>query len=84
MRDGERTPGKVAIYATCYVNFNEPGIGHDLLAILAHNDIPYELVTREACCGMPLLEQGNLAGVAAKKDVNLPVLERYARAKAMR
>ena len=28
---------------------------------------------------MPLLEQGNLAGVAAKKDVNLPVLERYAR-----
>lgn len=79
VRDGERTPGKVAIYATCYVNFNEPGIGHDLLAILAHNDIPYELVAREACCGMPLLEQGNLAGVAAKKDVNLPVLERYAR-----
>src|SRR6516225_2526175 len=32
VRDGERTPGKVAIYATCYVNFNEPGIGHDLLA----------------------------------------------------
>ncbi|MCC3264327.1 hypothetical protein LLE87_39810, partial [Paenibacillus polymyxa] len=35
VRDGERTPGKVAIYATCYVNFNEPGIGHDLLAVLA-------------------------------------------------
>jgi len=79
VRDGERTPGKVAIYATCYVNFNEPGIGHDLLAILAHNEIPYELVTREACCGMPLLEQGNLAGVAAKQAVNIPVLERYAR-----
>jgi Fe-S oxidoreductase len=44
-KDGERTPGKVAIYATCYVNFNEPGIGHDLLAVLAHNDIPYELVS---------------------------------------
>jgi glycerol-3-phosphate dehydrogenase subunit C len=29
--DGERTPGKVAIYATCYVNYNEPGIGHDLV-----------------------------------------------------
>ncbi|WP_179400597.1 (Fe-S)-binding protein [Burkholderia guangdongensis] len=79
VRDGERTPGKVAIYATCYVNFNEPGIGHDLLAILAHNDIPYELVKSEACCGMPLLEQGNLDGVAAKKAKNIPVLERYAR-----
>ncbi|MGF6595685.1 glycerol-3-phosphate dehydrogenase subunit C [Paraburkholderia sp. GAS448] len=79
VRDGERTPGKVAIYATCYVNFNEPGIGHDLLAVLAHNDIPYELVASEACCGMPLLEQGNLQGVAAKKEKNMPVLARYAR-----
>lgn len=77
--DGERTPGKVAIYATCYVNFNEPGIGHDLLAVLAHNDISYELVKSEACCGMPLLEQGNLQGVAAKKEKNLPVLAHYAR-----
>jgi Fe-S oxidoreductase len=79
VRDGERTPGKVAIYATCYVNFNEPGIGHDLLAVLAHNDIPYELVASEACCGMPLLEQGNLQGVAARKEKNMPVLARYAR-----
>jgi glycerol-3-phosphate dehydrogenase subunit C len=78
-RDGERTPGKVAVYATCYVNFNEPGIGHDLLAVLAHNEIPYELVASEACCGMPLLEQGNLEGVAAKKEKNMPVLARYAR-----
>ncbi|CAG4914407.1 heterodisulfide reductase-related iron-sulfur binding cluster [Paraburkholderia saeva] len=79
VRDGERTPGKVAIYATCYVNFNEPGIGHDLLAVLAHNDIPYELVKSEACCGMPLLEQGNLQGVADKKEKNMPVLAQYAR-----
>jgi glycerol-3-phosphate dehydrogenase subunit C len=77
--DGERTSGKVAIYATCYVNFNEPGIGHDLLAVLAHNDIPYVLVASEACCGMPLLEQGNLQGVAGKKEKNLPVLAKYAR-----
>ncbi|HEX2652221.1 MAG TPA: heterodisulfide reductase-related iron-sulfur binding cluster [Xanthobacteraceae bacterium] len=79
VRDGEITPGKVAIYATCYVNFNEPGIGHDLLALLAHNDIPYVLVASEACCGMPLLEQGDLDGVAAKKDENIPVLAHYAR-----
>ncbi len=79
VREGERTPGKVAIYATCYVNFNEPGIGHDLLALLAHNEIPYVLVASEACCGMPLLEQGNLEGVAAKKEKNMPVLARYAR-----
>jgi Fe-S oxidoreductase len=79
VRDGERTPGKVAIYATCYVNFNEPGIGHDLLAVLDHNAIPYELVKAEWCCGMPLLEQGNLEGVAHKQAQNMPMLARYAR-----
>ena len=78
-RDGERTPGRVAIYATCYVNFNEPGIGHDLLAVLEHNAIPYLLVKSEACCGMPLLEQGNLEGVARKHAQNMPVLAQYAR-----
>ena len=29
--DGERSPGKVAVFSTCFVNYNEPGIGHDLL-----------------------------------------------------
>ena len=33
-------PARLAIYATCYVNYNEPGIGDDLLAILEHNEIP--------------------------------------------
>jgi glycerol-3-phosphate dehydrogenase subunit C len=55
VRAGAKTPGKVAIYATCYVNYNEPGIGHDLLKILDHNEIPAFLVEKEACCGMPKL-----------------------------
>src|SRR3712207_6869984 len=47
VRDGAKTPGKAAIYSTCYVNYNEPGIGHDLLAVLQHNQVPYELVTKD-------------------------------------
>src|SRR5690606_23842294 len=77
--DGERTPGKVAVFATCYVNYNEPGIGHDLLRVLAHNDIPYVIVEKERCCGMPRLELGDLDSVAASKAANVPVLARYAR-----
>ena len=77
--DGERTPGKVAIFSTCFVNYNEPGIGHDLLKVLAHNAIPYVLVDKEQCCGMPKLELGDLDGVAAAKAANIPLLERYAR-----
>src|SRR5450755_2426387 len=78
--DGERSPGKVALFATCFIDYNEPGIGHDLVALLEHNEIAYELVEKEACCGMPKLELGDLEGVAKLKDKNLPVLARYARA----
>jgi glycerol-3-phosphate dehydrogenase subunit C len=35
VKDGVKTPGKVAIFSTCYVNYNEPGIGHDLLIMLS-------------------------------------------------
>jgi glycerol-3-phosphate dehydrogenase subunit C len=79
VRDGARTPGKVAVYATCFVNYNEPGIGHDLLKILAHNEIPHVLVDKEACCGMPKLELGDLEGVRRLKEINIPVLARLAR-----
>jgi Fe-S oxidoreductase len=66
VKDGKLSPGKVAIFATCYVNYNEPGIGHDLIRSLEHNAIPYTLVEKESCCGMP-------------KAANIPVLARYAR-----
>jgi glycerol-3-phosphate dehydrogenase subunit C len=79
VKDGQRTPGKVAVFATCYVNYNEPGIGHDLLKVLDHNAVAYEIVEKEACCGMPRLEQGDLESVAALKAKNIPVLARYAR-----
>jgi Fe-S oxidoreductase len=80
VRDGKSTPGKVAVFSTCYVNYNEPGIGHDLLALLEHNEIPYVLAEKEACCGMPKLELGDLEAVAKLKDVNIPPLARLARA----
>ncbi len=77
--NGERTPGKVAIFSTCYINYNEPGIGHDLLKVLEHNDIPWVIVAKEKCCGMPKLELGDLDAVAAHKAANMPVLATYAK-----
>ena len=79
VKNGERTPGKVAIYSTCYINYNEPGIGHDLIKLLQHNEIPYEIVEKESCCGMPKFELGDLESVAKHKEANIPVLARYAR-----
>ena len=79
VRDSKDAPGKVAIFATCYANYNEPVMGHDLAAILEHNEIPYVLVEKEVCCGMPKLELGDLEGVDSLKQTNLPILAKYAR-----
>ncbi len=79
VRDGANTPGKVALFSTCYVNYNEPGIGHDLLRVLAHNEIPASILEDEVCCGMPKLELGDLDGVARLKAANVPRLAKLAR-----
>ena len=78
-KDGERTPGKVAIFATCYVNHNEPQIGADLMKVLNHNGVPYTLVNEARCCGMPKLELGDLESVKKAKEVNIPLLAKLAR-----
>jgi len=69
-----RTQGKVALFATCYGNYNEPGIGQDLAAVLQHNDIPVTLARKEQCCGMPKLELGDLDAVKVARDANIPEL----------
>jgi glycerol-3-phosphate dehydrogenase subunit C len=55
---------KAAIFATCFVNYNNPRIGEALQAVLAKNGVTTEVVY-PGCCGMPLLERGDLARVAA-------------------
>lgn len=78
-KKGARSPGKVAIFATCYINYNEPDIGQDLLQILEHNEIPTCLVEQEVCCGMPQLELGNLEKVEEHKNKNIPALAQLAK-----
>ncbi|HEV7614334.1 MAG TPA: heterodisulfide reductase-related iron-sulfur binding cluster [Steroidobacteraceae bacterium] len=68
------TRGKVALFATCYGNRNEPEIGLDLVSVFEHNGIEVALVERENCCGMPKLELGDLQAVADLKAKNVPHL----------
>jgi glycerol-3-phosphate dehydrogenase subunit C len=54
---------KVALYATCFSNYNNPHIGTAMQGILARNGVEVEVVYPR-CCGMPQLEQGDIAEVA--------------------
>ncbi len=70
----DNTTGKVALFATCYGNYNVPELGEDFFKVFQHNGIHLELTPREQCCGMPKLELGDLESVAKAKEANIPVL----------
>mgnify|MGYP000482027753 CR=1 FL=1 len=54
---------RAALFATCFVNYNNPGVGEAARKVLAHNGVAAEPVY-PGCCGMPQLEQGDIASVA--------------------
>ncbi len=56
---------KAVLYATCYGNYNTPEIGEATRAVLAKNGVETKVV-HPGCCGMPVLEQGDIATVAAR------------------
>lgn len=72
VKAGENTTGKVALFTTCYSNYNEPATADDLISVLQHNDIAVTLLNKEQCCGMPKLELGDLQAVERAKQANIP------------
>ncbi len=54
---------KAALYATCFVNYNNPDIGMAALGVLAKNGVDAKVVYPR-CCGMPQLERGEIERVA--------------------
>ena len=58
---------KAAIYATCFVNYNNPSIGISAVEVLNRNGVKTEVVY-PSCCGMPQLEQGNITEVAKSAE----------------
>ena len=54
---------KAALYATCFVNYNRPITGLAARSVLNHLGVE-TIVSYPGCCGMPFLEQANLARVA--------------------
>ncbi len=63
-RSAPATGRKAVLYATCFVNYNNPSIGEATQAVLAKNGVETEIVYPQ-CCQMPQLEAGDLTKVAA-------------------
>ena len=62
-RDAPGFGRKAVIYATCFINYNNPDVGVAARDVLARNGVETKVVY-PSCCGMPQLEHGNLERVA--------------------
>ena len=56
---------KAVLYATCFVEYNNPGIGRAAQGVLAKNGVETKIVY-DTCCGMPQLERGDIAEVCRR------------------
>ncbi len=60
--DAPASGRKVALFATCFAEYNNAEIGRAARAVLAQNGVETEVVY-PTCCGMPQLEHGDLERV---------------------
>ncbi len=72
-----KAENKVAMFITCYNNYNEPDIAEDLVKVFNHNNISISIMEKENCCGMPKLELGDLESVEKLKNGNIPTMLKW-------
>ena len=54
--------GSVAVFPTCLVEYQQPGIGQDLVKVFERNGVECSLVDGAGCCGAPYLHSGDMDG----------------------
>ena len=66
---------KVAYYHGCYVNYNNPQLGKELIDVFNALDIGVVLMEKEKCCGLPLTVNGFPKRARELAEFNLKYLE---------
>ena len=54
----EQFSRKVSYFHGCFVNYNDPALGMDMVRVLNAMNIGVRLLEKEKCCGVPLVANG--------------------------
>lgn len=70
-------PDKVIFYPGCFINYNDPGVGMDFVAVMQANN--YEVIVESdlVCCGSPLVVNGFLDEAEANARINVKILKKW-------
>ena len=67
---------QVAYYHGCYVNYNYPQLGKDLVKVMNALGIGVQLLEKEKCCGVALIANGMSAKAAKNAAHNVETLQK--------
>ncbi len=71
--EGAGRNGEVALFSTCLVDYNRPGIGRAAVRVLEHAGVGVHF-PEQTCCGMPNMDTGDLERVREKARFNVASL----------
>lgn len=66
--------GSVALFPTCYGEYNFPNVPQAAVAVLEKNGFAVEVATGLTCCGMPNLDGGDIDSARRKMQQNVELL----------
>ena len=62
---------QVSYFHGCYVNYNNPRLGKDLVKVMNALGIGVQLLEKEKCCGVPLISNGLVDKARRQAEVNM-------------
>ena len=77
---GRPEQGRVAVFSTCLVEYQNPAVGQDLVKVYERNGVRCELAEGAACCGAPWLHSGEFEQFTRQAERNVTVLAAAVRA----
>ena len=64
-------PSQVSYFHGCYVNYNNPQLGKDLIKVMTAFSIGVQLLEKEKCCGVALISNGLIKQAQKQARTNI-------------
>lgn len=75
----EKRQGRVAVFPTCLVEYQDTQVGKDLVRVYEHNGVECSLPAGLGCCGAPWLHSGDVDAFRKQATKNLSILAQEVR-----
>ena len=70
----KKFPRHISYFHGCYVNYNYPQLGKDLIKIMNADGYGVHLLNKEKCCGVPLISNGLIKQATSQGQHNIDVI----------